>query len=244
MERSQMRKGGYLLKEFSWWPGTKSWLAALTCIAMKAIKTISMFVAGICAVVLQSDAQISNNVTTSGFAYVFSSAAGTDPTLTLYRGVTYVFAISAIGHPFYVKTNVSAGATDAYNDGVVNNGTTSGLLTFAVPTNAPDQLSYNCAVHSTFFGMHGLLNILNPPTPPTGEIVWVSISPTGVTMKSLGTTNWTAIPEFSSNLVSGSWSIVPGYANVFAGGTNTTTFDRLDEICGGNVFLRVRNQFP
>jgi hypothetical protein len=62
-------------------------------------------------------------------------------------------------------------------------------------------------------------------------------------MTSTGTnTTWTLIPEFSSNLVGGTWGPVPSYTNTFANGTNTTTFNRLDPICGPNVYLRVRQQ--
>lgn len=187
-------------------------------------------------------AQASNNVAVSGFTYVFSSTGAIqNPTLTLSRGVTYIFSVSAIGHPFYIKTNFSDGSGNAYNNGVVNNGTQSGILTFTVPQDAPAQLFYNCSLHSSF-GMRGTLNIVNPPSPPTGEIVLITLSETGVTMKSLGAANWNAVPEFSSNLVSGVWAAVPNFTNVLANGTNTTTFDRLDAICGGNVFLRIRNQ--
>lgn len=199
---------------------------------------------GLLAGEFQSQAQTSNNVTASGFTYVFNTVGGANPTLTLYRGVTYIFSLSVIGHPFFIKTNISAGTTDVYTNGVVNNGAQTGLLTFNVPVNAPSQLSYNCSVHSLSASMHGLLNIINPPAPPTGEIVLISLSPTGVTMKSLGATNWTAIPEFNSNLVAGAWAVVPGYTNILANSTNTTTFNRLDTICGSNVFLRIRNQFP
>jgi hypothetical protein len=40
------------------------------------------------------------------------------------------------------------------------------------------------------------------------------------------------------------WASVPGFTNTFANGTNVTTFDRLDPICGPNVFLRVSQQPP
>jgi len=198
--------------------------------------------AGLLASCPELRAQTSNNVATSGFTWVFSSTGATqNPTLTLFRGVTYIFSVNAIGHPFFIKTNFSDGSANAYSDGVTNNGTQSGVLTFSVPQNAPNQLFYNCSIHSSF-GMRGTLNIVNPPTPPTGEIVLITLSETGVTMKSLGAVNWAAIPEFSSNLVSGAWATVPNYTNVLASGTNTTTFQRLDAICGGNVFLRIRNQ--
>jgi len=62
---------------------------------------------------------------------------------------------------------------------------------------------------------------------------------TNVVMTSTGTNRtWTLIPEFSSNLVGGAWGPVPGFTN----GTNTTTFNRLDPICGSSVFLRLRQQ--
>ena len=38
------------------------------------------------------------------------------------------------------------------------------------------------------------------------------------------------------------WSPVPSYTNTFANGTNTTVFERLDPICGPNVFLRISQQ--
>jgi hypothetical protein len=193
--------------------------------------------------VARTSAQITNQVAVSGFSYTFSSTAGNNPTIGLFRGVTYVFSLNAIGHPFYIKSNISSGTGGQYTDGVVNNGATSGFLTFAVPQTAPSTLYYNCSAHSDI-GMFGTFNISDSPTPPTGEIVLISITETGVTMQSLGTNGWRAIPEFSSNLVTGTWAPVATYTNVLANNTNTTTFNRLDPICGPNVFLRIRNQFP
>ena len=53
---------------------------------------------------------------------------------------------------------------------------------------------------------------------------------------------WLLIPEFTSNLVNGAWAPVPGFTNSFIDGTNTTVFNRLDPICGPNVFLRLRQR--
>ena len=72
-------------------------------------------------------------------------------------------------------------------------------------------------------------------------MAFAALTSSNVTLKSTGTNGWTGIPEFSSNLLSTSWSVVPNYTNTFANGTNTTVFNRLEAICGSNVFLRVKN---
>ena len=82
-----------------------------------------------------------------------------NPTLTLQRGLTYTFAVSSIGHPFDIKTNSTTGSGDRYLPGVTGQGVTSGTLTFAVPTNAPNSLFYHCEVHAA---MVGIINIINP----------------------------------------------------------------------------------
>jgi hypothetical protein len=66
---------------------------------------------------------------------------------------------------------------------------------------------------------------------------------TNVVVTSLGT-NWTVVPEYNSNLSSSGWASVPGYTNTYSNGTNTTSFDRLEAICGNNVFLRIRQEQP
>jgi len=196
----------------------------------------------LCGGVSDAAAQVTNGVGVNGFNYVFAGNPTLNPALTLVRGVTYVFNLNAFGHPFFIKTTMSDGTANAYNQGVVNNGAQAGTLTFAVPTNAPNQLYYNCSTHSAF-GMRGALNIIDPPEstpPPTGQVVLITITAAGITMKSLGAQNWNAVPEYSSNLTA--WASVPEFTNVLESGTNTTSFGRLDPICGPNVFLRVRNE--
>ncbi len=96
-------------------------------------------------------------------AYVIN--AQNNPSLTLVRGRTYTFAINAPGHPFYIKTAQVTGTTSQYTSGVTNNGATSGTLSFAVPSNAPTPLFYQCAVHAV---MTGTINIVDPPPVPVG----------------------------------------------------------------------------
>lgn len=91
----------------------------------------------------------------------------TNPTLNLVRGQTYEFQVSAIGHPFWIKTVQSTGTGNAYNDGVTNNGIQSGTLTFTVPGDAPSTLFYNCEFH---FTMTGTINVTG--TVPVQSTTW------------------------------------------------------------------------
>lgn len=79
--------------------------------------------------------------------------------LTLIRGRTYEFQVSASGHPFLIKTTATTGTANTYRDGVTNNGLSSGTLTFTVPPGAPNTLFYICQFHSS---MRGTINIVDP----------------------------------------------------------------------------------
>jgi hypothetical protein len=185
-------------------------------------------------------APLTNTVTAPNLTFYLVNGAA-NPTLTLLRGVTYVFQVNVSGiHPFYIKTNATIGSGNMYNVGVTGQGATTTPLTFAVPVNAPNKLFYHCGTHQT---MGGELNITNAPTPPpSGQIVYIMLAETHVEIRSIGATGWSPLPEFSSNLTENAWSSVVDFTNNFASGTNTTTFNRLDAICGPNVFIRVRNQ--
>jgi len=110
--------------------------------------------------------QIQYDVTNSGTgAYVI---AGQDnPNLVLTRGTTYVFNISAPGHPFWIKTAATTGTGDAYTTGVTNNGISSGsgVTTFIVPNNAPNTLYYKCEIHTSMGGIFTISDEIN--TYPT-----------------------------------------------------------------------------
>ena len=92
-----------------------------------------------------------------------------NPELTLTRGQTYTFDISAPGHPFWIKTVASTGTANAFNTGVTNNGIDSGTLTFAVPVGAPNTLFYSCEFHAA---MTGTIHVVDPvsvqPEPWSG----------------------------------------------------------------------------
>jgi len=111
----------------------------------------------------------SSNSPTTGSSASFTVTAPNAPssyningtegaTLTLQRGQTYTFAVNATGHPFYIMTTPGINTANAYSSGVTNNGIQNGTLTFAVPSNAPNTLYYDCSVHSA---MVGTINITN-----------------------------------------------------------------------------------
>jgi hypothetical protein len=104
----------------------------------------------------------SYNVSNSGSgAYIINSVS--NPTLNLYRGVTYTFNINATGHPFWIQTTtIPYNSGNVYNLGVSGNGTQSGTLTFSVPNDAPNTLYYVCQFHET---MNGRINITDNPIP-------------------------------------------------------------------------------
>jgi hypothetical protein len=76
-----------------------------------------------------------------------------NPTLTLFRGVTYTFQVSAPGHPFWIKSMQTTGTGNSYSSGVTGNGSTTGNVIFTVPMNAPDELYYICEFHSSMTGV-------------------------------------------------------------------------------------------
>lgn len=92
-------------------------------------------------------------------AYTFSNAAnGNNPNIgPLYRGATYIFNITASGHPFYITTdngtNFAAGSYfGEYTTGVTNSRAQTGQVAFTVPADAPDTLYYQCGNHSAMRG--------------------------------------------------------------------------------------------
>ncbi len=94
-------------------------------------------------------------VNSGASAYVFTGEGLTNssnPNLTLKRGSTYTFNVTAPGHPFLIKSVQSTGTNNTYDNGVTNNGAVSGSVTFTVPADAPDTLFYNCEFHLSMTG--------------------------------------------------------------------------------------------
>jgi len=97
-----------------------------------------------------------------------------NPVLTLVRGNTYTFNLSQTAPlKFYIKTELSFGATNLYNSGVNNNGATEGLITFTVPQDAPNTLYY---CNDVEFNLRGQMNIVDAD-PGTGPGFWIQTAP-------------------------------------------------------------------
>jgi len=182
-----------------------------------------------------------NSITTPGGSYAFSVDGGeaNNPTIELIAGVTNVLDIQTDSiHP--VVVTATPNIFDWYPDATPQPVSAEPIAVTTPTSGFPTTLYYMCYFH----GFYGEIQLSAPasPAPPPNTILEVRVG-TNVVMTSTGTsTTWFVVPEFSSNLVGGAWSTVPNYINQFANGTNTTTFDRLDPICGANVFLRIRQQ--
>lgn len=154
---------------------------------------------------------------------------------TLNAGATYLLSMStAAEHPVDICTNPTTGS---HYVGASAQAVSSGTVKLTIPaTNFPTTLYYICNIH-TFYGV---ITVAPPKPPPAATILDASVTTNIVLTFSGGTNTIQLIPQFSSNLVSGSWQPVPSYTNTFSGnGTNTTSFERLDAICGPDVFLRI-----
>lgn len=90
-------------------------------------------------------------VTNSG-ASAYLVDGSTNPTLTLIKGITYNFNVNSPGHPFWIKDLPIGGVTNGVN-GVSNNGTDTGYVSFTVPyTLSTSTLYYICQYHNPMNG--------------------------------------------------------------------------------------------
>ena len=97
-------------------------------------------------------------VTSTNAPVSYTVNGSENPTITLQRGQTYTFDLTVPGHPFYIMTTQGTNTGNAYSNGITGNGTVNGTLTFAVPSNAPNTLFYDCSVHA---GMTGTITVTN-----------------------------------------------------------------------------------
>lgn len=103
-----------------------------------------------------------------GFAYTITGFGGTNPAITLVRGVTYTFDFQSFtsGHPIALR--LSNGNTSAVPGTAGNNPSggvwgSSATVTYAVPLDAPNSIVYQCVFHSS---MIGTVNIVDNTFDP------------------------------------------------------------------------------
>lgn len=101
-------------------------------------------------------------------AYLITGFPGNNPPLTLTKGQTYNFQVTAPGHPFFISTTANSPTGPHFTTGVTNENVTSGTLVFVVPASAPATLFYQCGVHGA---MSGRLDIVAPPSVPATGII-------------------------------------------------------------------------
>ena len=149
------------------------------------------------------------------------NGSGNNPTITVVRGQTYTFFVNntTASHPFRIIS--PAGTT-------TNNNISSGTITFKVPTNALNY-TYDCSIHH--FGGQ-----IVTVAPPVVRIIRLSVS-TNIVVTSLGTNNWTVMPEFKTNMGSTSWMPLTVQTNRYLTGTNVTVCARPPD---NNIFIRIK----
>jgi hypothetical protein len=111
---------------------------------------------------------ITYNITNSGSSgYVINGS--NNPKITVIRGMTYIFAVNASGHPFWLQTvSGSYNSSNNYSNGVSNQGAQNGIIMWQVPFDAPNALYYVCQFHSS---MNGQINVTDAgPVGPAGAV--------------------------------------------------------------------------
>jgi hypothetical protein len=191
---------------------------------------------------LQTAAGADFAVTSPGFFFSFTSnsvpISGQNPTITLVRGRTYTFALNTTPnfHPFLIAT--ALGSATAPPGVTGNNGSSSGTITYSVPTNAVDCVYY-CTIHF-FQGQIHMIDAATPLLPPAVNIIGLTVG-TNLTVTTAQTTTngFSFIPQANTNLAMTNWFALTVLSNRFSNGTNEIFCGRPP---GTNVFLRIRIQ--
>ncbi|HEX4644999.1 MAG TPA: hypothetical protein VH598_05260, partial [Verrucomicrobiae bacterium] len=133
-------------------------------------------------------------------------------------------------HPFEIGTSLGSGVAPAGVSG--NNNSSSGTITFAVPSNAVDCVYY-CSIH--FFT--GNIHMIDAPAPPAVTIVGLKVGTNvQLTLQQATTNGFSFVPEANTNLPSTNWFALTVQSNSFANGTNQIWCGKP---AGSNVFIRI-----
>jgi hypothetical protein len=89
----------------------------------------------------------------NGLNWNFSNnSVAVNPTLTLYRGMTYIFEVDSVDQPFFIKSKRTSGSQDIVTGNVTNNGSTNGSVVFEVNDTTPATLYYVSGKDYSIFG--------------------------------------------------------------------------------------------
>ena len=173
-------------------------------------------------------------ISNSGFDRYVITGETAPLILTLVRGNTYYLVINATGHPFEIRNgNIPLGSSD----GVTNNGVSNGTITYVVPYNAPNTLSYICTNHSNMTGTINITSLVNPtlsnfsiPTKTVGDSPFQITAPTTNSNGAFTyTSSYTAVATISGTTVTivgaGTSTITATQAetSIYTSGTITAT---------------------
>ncbi len=92
-------------------------------------------------------------VTVGGNAYAVVGFEEHNPTLTVYRGTTFSFAVDAVGHPLHLQT--AGGGYDptaAYGTGVSGTGSEQTTILWQIAADAPAELCYQSETDPLVWG--------------------------------------------------------------------------------------------
>lgn len=100
---------------------------------------------------VEAGTRTANHPNVGGFGFAWYINGIESPELFLNRGQTYTFTLNNVPslHPFYISTGDVGGGASPYTAGLSPVPPVSGstVLTFTVPTNAPNTLYYQCMTH-------------------------------------------------------------------------------------------------
>jgi hypothetical protein len=85
--------------------------------------------------------------------YAIAGFSETNPTLTVYRGTTFTFAVDAVGHALHLQeTSGGYNPATTYTAGVTNAGSEAAVIVWEIAADAPDQLYYQSESDPLFWG--------------------------------------------------------------------------------------------